>query len=44
MRVQHDITSYLADSRGTLLVFLDVSSAFDTVDAAIIDISMCGLS
>ena len=36
MRVQYDITSYLADSRSVLLVLLDLSSAFDIVDAAIL--------
>ena len=36
MRVQHDITNYLADSRGGLLVLLHLSSTFDAVDAAIL--------
>ena len=35
-RVQHDITWFLADSRDVLLVLLDLYSAFDTVDAAIL--------
>ena len=32
MRVQHDITSYLAGSRGVLVVFLELSAAFYTID------------
>ena len=36
MRVQHDFTWFLADSRGVLPVLLDLSSAFDTVNAAIL--------
>ena len=36
MRVQHDITSSLAGSSGVLLVLLDLSAAFDTIDASIL--------
>ena len=40
MRVQHNITCYLADSTSVLLVHLDLSSAFDTVDAAVLPETM----
>ena len=36
MRVQHDITSSLAGSRGVPLVLLDASAAFDTFDAPVL--------
>ena len=36
MGVQHEITSPLAGSNGVLLVFLDLSAAFDTTDASIL--------
>ena len=35
MRVQYDITSSVAGSSGVLLVLLDLSAAFDTIDASI---------
>ena len=43
MRVQHDITFYLADSRGGL-VLLDLSREFDTVDVAILLKTMLEIS
>ena len=39
MRVHHNITCYLAHSTNVLLVHLDLSSAFDTVDAAVLPIA-----
>ena len=36
MIVQHDITSSLAGSRGVLLVHLNLSAAFDMIDASIL--------
>lgn len=36
MIVQHDISTALDDSKGVLLVLLDLSSAFDTIDKSIL--------